>query len=864
MRRPASLLLFALLCLRPAPAAAQAIAPPPAPVAAVAIQSPEAFFGFRMGADAQLADWPSIEKYFAAVAAASDRVELADAGPTTEGRRLVAAIVSSPGNIRRLEQIKAANQRLADPRRIGAEEARALAASQPVVLAIGASIHATEIGATQAACELLHRLATATDEATLAELEQVVLVLLPSLNPDGHVLSVDWYRKGKGTEFEGGPMPWLYHKYVGHDLNRDSFMMNMAESRSLSGFFYRQWHPQVFLAMHQMGPRGPRMFVPPNFDPIDPNYDPIIWRTAGLLGHAMALALEEDGHAGVVQNAMYDYYWPGYEDSVPLGHNTVTLLTEVASVRVATPITVQPSELQGSPRGLPEYRARTTFPNPWPGGRWTLRDIVDYDLSAARGLIEGAARYRQELVWNFHAMARKAVDSGAKGGPFAFILPPDQHDPRAAHKLRQLLLDGGVEIQRALEPFRVAETVYPEGTDLVLMAQPYRAYAKTLLEKQDYPVMRPAPGAPPDRPYDVAGWTLPYQMGLRVDRIEQTFEPPPASRLTEAALTPGRLWGERKPDFYVVDGRGTGAVVAANRLLGAGQAVAWTTAPTEVAGSAGAAGALVVKHSDQARAVLERAVTELALQVTGGRGKPPVTQPLARLRIGLLKPWVENLDEGWTRWLLEQHEFPLQTLTDQDVRRGGLRAAHDVIVLPDASAERLRDGHAPGTVPPEYAGGLGAEGVEALAAFVRDGGTLVALDSSSQLAIEALALPVRDVLAGLPPEEFFCPGSLLRLEIDTAQPLGFGLQPASAAFFTFGGAFEPAPDAPGVHVVARYGSRDVLMSGWLEGESRIAGKAAVVEARVGKGRAILVGFRAQHRGQAWGTFRLLFNALLTQ
>jgi hypothetical protein len=576
----------------------------------------------------------------------------------------------------------------------------------------------------------------------------------------------------------------------------------------------------------------------------------------------MALALEEEGRAGVVQNALYDYYWPGYEDSVPLGHNTVTLLTEVASARVATPITVQPSELQGSPRGLPEYRARTTFPNPWPGGRWALRDIVDYELAAARGLIEGVARYRQELVWNFHAMARKAVDAGARGGPFAFILPPDQHDARAAQKLRQLLLDGGVEIQRALEPFRVAETVYPAGTDLVLMAQPFRAYAKTLLERQDYPVMRPAAGAPPDRPYDVAGWTLPYQMGLRVDRIEQTFEPPPSSRLADAGQAAGRLWGERKPDFYVVDGRGTGAVIAANRLLAAGQPVAWTTTSAEVAGTTVGAGALVVKHGEQARAVLERAVAELGVQVTGARGRPPATQPLARTRIGLLKPWVENIDEGWTRWLLEQHEFPFRTLTDQDVRRGGLRASHDVIVLPDAAADRLRAGHAPGTMPPEYVGGLGAEGAEALAAFVREGGTLVALDSSSQFAIEALALPVRDVLAGLPPDQFFCPGSLLRLEIDTAQPLGLGLQPVAAAFFTFGAAFEAAQDAPGVRVVARYGARDVLMSGWLEGESRIAGKAAVVEARVEMGRVVLVGFRAQHRGQAWGTFRLVFNALL--
>ncbi len=865
MRKPALLLIIFFVLPRLSPGQALPVPAPAAP------PTPEAFFGFKMGTDRELAAWAEIRKYFEAVAQASDRVEMVDAGPTTDGNRLIAAIISAPENIARLEAVRAANLLLADPRAVAPQKARALAEKNPVVVAVGASMHASEIGATQTANELLHHLATATDADTLRILGDVVLVLFPSLNPDGHVLVVDWYRKWRGTDFEGASMPWLYHRYVGHDINRDAFMMNMAENRSLSQFFYRRWHPQVFLTMHQMGPRGPRFFVPPNYDPIDPNYDPIIWRTAGLLGHAMALAMEEDNRSGVVQNALYDYYWPGYEDSAPLGHNTVCLLTEVASVRVATPIKVAQSELQGSSRGLPDHRPQINFPNPWPGGDWRLRDIVDYDLSAVRGLLQGASRYRQTLLENFYRMGRRAVETGAKGGPYAFIISPDQHDPHAANKLRQLLLDGAVEIQRSLEPFRVAETVYPAGTDVILMEQPFRAYAKTLLEKQTYPVRRLAPNAPPERPYDVAGWTLPWQMNVRLDRYDQWFEPPPSTKLEQTSVVPAQVWGDRRPGYFVIDGRGNGASIAINRVLKARLQPSWTTRPLELQGFTHAPGAIVVRGATDPRALMEGIARDLGLRVTGGRGQGPdglVT--LGRVRVGLYKPWVENIDEGWTRWLLEQYEFSYETLTDQDVRRGGLGTRFDAIVLPDMAADRIMAGHAEGTMPPGYSGGLGTDGVAAVKQFVEAGGTLVTLDSSGELAVNTFGLPVKDVVRGLPAEQFFCPGSLLRLELDAANPLAFGMSANTAAFFAFGSAFELSEPSTGsssdngvVRVVGRYAAKDVLMSGWLEGESIIAGKGAVIEARVGQGRVVLLGFRAQHRAQSHATFRLLFNALHT-
>jgi hypothetical protein len=844
------------------------IAAPSAQVAPT-LQAPETFFGHRMGADRELADWPSLQKYFEAVAAASDRVELVDAGPTTEGRRLIAAIVSSPQNIARLEEIRSNALKLADPRTLDAAAAEKIAGRQPVIVAIGMSIHSTEIAATQTAPELLHSLATSTDQQIIRSLDDLVLILFPSLNPDGHVITVDWYRKWKGTEFEGTPMPWLYHKYVGHDINRDAFMMNVAENRSLADFFYRRWHPQVFLSMHQMGPRGARYFVPPNLDPIDRNYDPLVWRTAGLLGHAMALALEEDGRSGVLQNALYDYYWPGYEDSAPLGHNTVTLLTEAASVRVATPITVPADQLSGG-RGFPDHQPSTTFPNPWPGGAWTLRDIVDYNLSAARGLITGAARYRHELVRNFYRMGRRQVELGEKEGPFAFIIPHDQFDPHAARKLEELLLQGAVEIRRTLEPFRYRETVYQNGADIVFMAQPFRAYVKTLLEVQQYPIRRLAPGAAPDRPYDVAGWTLPLQMNVRVDRVDQYFDPGPTTRLDRAGIPPQKVWGEtRRASFFVLDARGNAGSIAINRLLKLGARVSFLTTPFPIQGYTYEPGSILVMDSKGVREAVEKIAGELGLRATASGGRAPGdARPIGGGRVGLYKPWVESIDEGWTRWLLEQYEFNFENIADADIRKGGLRPRFDAIVIPDLAAERIMSGHVAGTMPPEYTGGIGAEGAEQLRQFVAAGGTLITLDSSSELALTLLGAPLKDVTRGLSPNEYFCPGSIVKIELES-DPLTFGLPREVAGFCSFNTGYDIAARstadaaAPTARIIGRYAKSNVLMSGWLEGEKVIAGTGAMAEVKSGQGRAIVFGFRPQHRGQAHATFRLLFNAIHT-
>jgi hypothetical protein len=525
---------------------------------------------------------------------------------------------------------------------------------------------------------------------------------------------------------------------------------------------------------------------------------------------------------------------------------------------------------------LSEYRAQANFPNPWPGGTWRLRDIVEYDLSAVRGLIEGAARYRRELLENFDALGRRAVQRGRAGAPYAFVVPSAQHDPIAAKALIDALLGGAVEVHQAVQPFRADGREYPAGSLLILMAQPYRAFAKTLLERQDYPARRVAPGGGPERPYDVTGWTLPYQMGVAVETIDQPFELPALSRITSAPVSQGLLAVDPRPTFYIVDARGNAGAQAIGRLQATGVPVRWTMTPVDLKGMRFNPGAVVVPSTRKTREVVERISRELGLNAAGVRGAMPLPlAPVARPRIGLYKSWVENIDEGWTRWVLERYGFSFVSLTDADMRAGDLGKRVDVIILPDAPPERMVAGHTPGTMPEQYVGGLGETGVAALQAFVDDGGTLVCLDSACGLAIDALALPLRDTVRSVPPERFFCPGSILRLRVDPASPLAFGLPAETAAFFATSSAYEllathERDTATAINdtsarsrVIATYGEQDTLLSGWLDGGDLIAGKGALVESHVGRGRVIAFGFRVQHRAQTLATFRLLFNTFYT-
>ena len=771
-----------------AQAAARANVPP----------TPNAFLGFTVGADRTLADWGQITAYFQRLATASTAVHVDTLGPTTNGQPFIVVAVSTPANIARLPEIRAAQAKLADPRRLTADEERRLIATQPSVVFISNNIHGSEIGGSQMAMELAYRLAT--NDTLQKLLEREVVLIAPSMNPDGQRMITEWYRKNVGTKWEGGPLPWLYHHYVGHDNNRDWFMVTQKETRLVTDYLYGAWFPEIFYDVHQMGAEGARIFVPPLVDPVNPNLDPMIVRGIAHIGAEMALALEERGKTGVANSVIYDLWWHGGARSTPTRHNMIGVITEAASVRIATPIEQDTSRLRGHARGLPKYERRVNFPNPWPGGTWRLRDIIDYELIAAEALVKLASEQREDYVRNFVAMGRRALETGKTKAPYAFVIPAGQGDAGAVERLVDVLRVGRVEVGRATAAFTAGGATYAAGSYVVRMDQPYRAHAKDLLEVQRFPRMEQYPGGPPERPYDVAGWTLPLQMGVRVVQIDQPL----------AAST-----------------------------------------------------TLVTDADARVRCVSRASITD----ATAARDTKQFGCLTRHQRVGLYKSWTASMDEGWTRWVMDDFKIPYIALSDSGVKAGLLRRRFDVIVIPDLSLREVRDGMTEAQVPPPYSGGMGAEGLAALKRFVEEGGHVVLVDGSTELAPEVFGIDLKLVAAGAgratDSEQIYAPGSILRVDVDESHPVARGMNKEAAIYFVNSTALDIPAGSP-ARVIARYPSdaNQILLSGFLQGATKLAGKAAAADITLGAGRVTMFGFRPLYRGQSYGTFKMFFNAIL--
>lgn len=845
------------------------------PLTAQQVPTPESFLGHKVGEDRKLAPWPRVVEYLRLVDAASDRLSIESAGKSTLGNDMPVVVLTSAANQANLEHYRQIARRLADPGGLTEEQARGLVAEGKTIALVTCSIHSTEVGSTQMAMEFVHDVATTGDPKMLAWLDDVILLLMPSINPDGQVLVVDWYNKNLGTPFEGGAMPWLYHHYVGHDNNRDFYMLTQKESQAVNSVLYHRWFPQIFLDEHQMGATGPRMFVPPQADPLAPEVHSLIFRMADVLGTGMSMRLEEAGKLGVGHNMIFDSYWPGGTRNTAWWKNVTGLLTEVASANIATPISIEAGELRGGVKGLPEYGRRSNFPSPWPGGWWRLRDIVEYELIATRSFLESASVYRESILGNVYKMATEATRRGISEPPYSWIISGDQHDPVAAALLVDLLLRHGVRIQRASTSVTIGRQVYPAGSYVIPAAQPYRQFLLTMLRPQRYPEVIPFVGGPVMAPYDVTSWSLPIAMGVEV--AESDVPPAQMFSRTLADITEPTWPGGDVPastSGYVIPHAADSAFAALNRLTAAGKKVFWLEGPADMEGKAGD---FYLPADSVTPEELSKISRELHVPVRALERAP--IGPAYRVkpvRVGLYKPWVASMDEGWTRFLLERYGFRFENLSNEQMKAGAFRGKQDVILLPAVGKDILEKGE-PGSpegrrywnpLPAPYAGGIGgigSEGGEKLRKWVEEGGTIVALDESSEYVIELLGLPVTNVLARVPPEEFNAPGSMLRIHLDPTHPLSHGLEAEESAYFAESPAFQTTPTDSRFQrrVVASYpeNSKDILVSGYLKGGELLEKRAAVVEFKVGKGRAVLIGFRPQHRAQPHRTFKLLWNAL---
>jgi hypothetical protein len=734
--------------------------------------------------------------------------------------------------------------------------------------------------------ELAYDLLNRKDEETQRILDNVVFLMVPSFNPDGEIMVTDWYQKTLGTEYEGSAPPLLYHKYAGHDNNRDAFQTNLVESQYMAKIMFHDWSvPQAYVDHHQMGSNGARIYVPPYAEPIRPYADPLIWREMSWYGAHIAYKEEENGLSGVVNYAQYSGWGHfGFHWMTPF-HNIAGMLTESASARLASPMYIHPDQLQGGTRNLPTYEAETIFPDPWPGGWWHLRDIVERQKTAAWAILDLAARNKETVLWNAYQKAKRQTERGAEGKPAAYVISRTQHDHLTAIKLVNKLLVQGIEIKTTTRDLTFSNGMfYPEGSFVVSLAQPKMGLIRYLLGRTFYPDnewTRNRDGSPM-RPYDMATDTMFEFMGVRVDPFDEAITAN-LQKLTGAIQPTGRV-SVQGGIGYKFDGSLNDSFKALNLLFDKGVAVR----RIDKAGQGLQPGDFVVAPGSEA--ILADVAKQTGVDFTPlGSDVKQTSHEMKRLRIGMYQRYGGgNIDEGWTRFVLEQFSFPCTSVMDAEIKKGNLNDKHDVIIFPDDSSATITGerGAAPfgtpaapaggrgggeggggrgGSVPPEYRTGIGTDGVSALRAFVQKGGTLVTLAGASNFAIERLGLPIRNVLANKSTTEFFCPGSTLNVTFDNTNPLAYGMPAEGLAVYLSGcPAFEIGSTDRGdqYETIVRYADRNLLQSGWLIGEANLAKRAAMVAARYGDGHVILIGFRVQHRAQTHGTYKLLFNALV--
>ena len=771
MRRP---LAAALL-------AAAALAHPRAAAAQAALPTPATFLGFEPGDDRRLPQWKQVVDYFQALDKASPRVTVRTLGKTTLGRPFLAAFFADSATLANLPRYEEIQRKLADPRLVASDaERRQLIADGKVVVLVTSSIHSTEVGGFLSPLRLAERLAGGEDEEAQAIRRNAIVIMVPSLNPDGMDIVTDWYKSSLGTPWEGSGPPTLYHHYTGHDNNRDWYAFTQVETQMVVDSLYGKWHPQVANDIHQQGGGGSRIFIPPYMDPIEPNIDPVLMAGVAQMGKAMTWRMLADGFTGIANNTSYDAWTPAraYQHY----HGAIRILTETASAQLATPVRIPFDSLRGG-YNVDAKVANVDFLAPWGGGAWGIGDIVKYQTAASWALLAQAADDRAQWLQSFARVQANAVAGkrapGRASWPSTIVIPAQPARDTAVNAVVRILQRGQVELRRATAAFTANGKSYPAGSLLIHTAQPYGAFAKALLEPQQYPNLREYPGGPPKRPYDVTAHTLPLLYGLDVAFV---------------------------PD----------SVTAASTPLAPQAQTRWVA-----------------------------------------RG---LSDSKAR-RVGIFRNASASMDEGWTRWLLDQHRIPYTMATARDLRAGNLASRFDVILLPEQAARQIARGPG-GAYPDSLKGGVGEEGAAALKAFVEAGGTLVALNDASEYAIEALQLPVKNVLAELRPTQFYAPGSIFRVELDRAHPLAAGYTaPQQMVWFEASPAFE-VTDPSRASVVARYPAQgDPLLSGWLLGAEKIAGKAAMVDVAMGKGHVVLFGFRPQYRAQSMATYPLLWNAL---
>ncbi|HEX8211818.1 MAG TPA: M14 metallopeptidase family protein [Longimicrobium sp.] len=895
------------------------------------VTSPREQFGHDIGADYVLPNYRQLVTYWQKLDAQSDRMRMVDMGKTAEGRTEYMAIVSSPANLRNLEQYRNTVRRLALARGVDSTEARRLARTGKAVVWIDGGLHANEVLGAQQLIETLYQLVSRNDAETTRILDDVIILFIHA-NPDGMDLVSDWYmRNPNPRQRSTGNIPRLYQKYIGHDNNRDFYASTQPETENMNRVMYHTWFPQIVYNHHQTGPTGTVMFAPPFRDPFNYVYDPLVVTELDQVGAAMHARFIAENKPGVTtrRGANYSTWWNGGLRTTAYFHNMIGLLTE--TIGNPTPMDIPFLANRQLPSG--------DLVSPIAPQRWHFRQSIDYSVTANYAVLDMASRYRETLLMNQWRMGMNSIQRGSRdtwtpyprridavrdsiraagrrrtdadgvmsgGGlvsdapnaqesqrymamlrrpewrdPRGYVLPSNQPDFPTATKFVNALLETGVEVHRATAPFSVAGKQYPAGSYVVMAAQPFRPHVLDMFEPQDHPNDFRYEGGPPIPPYDVAGWTLAYQMGIKFDRILEGFTGPfqrIASFNTRPA--PGRVTTPRyAPAAYLLSAAQNDAFTVVNRLLAAGVEVQRLTAPLAANGETYPAGTWVVpSRAQRVNERLTALAAELGVDVEAVAEAPAGAMRVRPLRIGLWDRFGGSMPSGWNRYLFDQWGFPYRQVFAQELDAGNLNAKYDVLIFHDGAIpeeDRPARDPDPATIPAEYRAHLGnvsiARTVPQLRAFLEGGGKVVTIGSSTVLA-RHLGLPVNDHLVErtstgdtvhLSREKFFIPGSVLQVRVDPSRPVAWGMEERADVMFDDSPVFRLGSDAAarGVRPVAWFEGKTPLRSGWAWGQDKLDGGVAAAEATVGQGTLYLFGPEVTFRAQPHGTFKLLFNTL---
>jgi hypothetical protein len=841
---------------------------------------PEKFFGFRPGSDGNLFSYDQLIGYYKALDEASGKVKMIEIGQSPMGRKMYAVFISSEDNIKNLDKLKSINKQLALDATLTEKERNNLIKEGRVFMMVTLSMHSTEVGPAQASPLIVWQLVTSDEPSVETILKNVVLMVVPTHNPDGMEMVVDFYKKVKGTKYEKSDFPGIYHKYLGHDNNRDYNNLTQDDSRAVSRLQSTEWYPQVFTDKHQMGMTGPRYFVPPYHDPIAENVDPEMWNWVGLFGSNLLKDMTEDSLAGVSHQYSFDNYWPGSTKTC-LWKNIITFLTECASCYIATPAFVEPTELTVGGKGLAEYKMSTNMPKPWTGGWWRLGDIVKYEISSTLSALTTASTHHTEILKFRNVMAQRQVEAGKTKPPYYYILPLKQHDRSELSSLVRLMQEHGVEVYQLKSRHQIDNTVYNEGDVVIPLAQPYRVFIKEVMEKQVYPERHYSIGGPLIKPYDITSWSFPlhrglvsYEMNNRLPDIENDLKAiPDASRLSNPV--------PKSFGYAVLPSSDNASYKLVFEALGQKMKVQRTIADWNKGGKVIPAGSFMMEKSQALVKMLES--SDFSILLTDE--KPEIkSEDIQMPRLALIETWFEDMDAGWTRYVLDYYHVPFTVLRPGDVKATDLKNKFDVLLIPGNDKNVLMEGKFKGEsgaailseFPPEYTKGLTSEGFNKILTFLNEGGLVVSWGESTSLFTGALSIKKSDS----DPEEFqlpfnnageslvkaglYAPGDLVRIELIKSHPLTYGMQPDANIFYRGKTAFTtslPIFDTDR-RVIGTFPDDNLLQSGYIEKPELLKGKSAMVWIKKGEGQLVLLAFSPAFRASTQGAYKLLFNSIL--